>query len=214
MRSTTAVAVLLVLLLGLTGCGMGDRTAGGAPKVTTTEDSSGDVDAADLAAAMLLNAYDVGASVGATTRLTAHLDDVSACAVSSGAEASRIAAVARTWRPRTGGQVSQVLATFPPGTGAAVFKALRADKSGRSCVRPAPGFHRELGQVVAAVPAGDQSAWCYVVLADKGRGKVCTTYVRRGDVITGVQTLGTDARMVKLVTAQLAALAFIRVGSS
>lgn len=214
MRSTTAVAVSLALVLGLTGCGMGDRTSGDSPKVASTEDSGGNVDAADLAAAMLLNAYDVGAAVGAATRLTAHLDDVSACAVSSGAEASRIAAVARTWRPRTGGQVSQVLATFPSGTGAKVFKALRADKSGRSCVRPAPGFHRELGQVVATVPAGDQSAWCYVVLADKGRGKVCTTYVRRGDVITGVQTLGLDPRMVKSMTARLAALAITRVSTT
>lgn len=213
MRRTAVPAALLALLAALgtlSGCGYGDRPAR-ADATASPDDTTGQVDPADLAAAMLLNAYDVGASIGATTRLEAHLDDVSACAVSSGGEASRIAAVARSWKPRTGGEVSQVLATFPAGKATTVFAGLAADKAGKECVTPARGFRRELGQPVAGVAPANQSAWCYVVVADKGRGHVCTTYVRRGDGITGVEVLGTDARAVKMTTASLAAAAYARL---
>jgi hypothetical protein len=211
-RTTAAAAALLALLLGvLAGCGYGDRSPGSGSSPTASAESEGAVDPADLAAAMLLNAYDVGAATGATTRLTAHLDDVSACAVSSGGEAIRIAAVARTWRPRGGGEISQVLATFPAGKAAKVFTSLASDKAGRTCVTPARGFRRELGQPVAGVVPANQSSWCYIVLADKGRGHVCTSYVRRGDAITGVEVLGTDARSVKMTTAALASIAYTRL---
>ena len=213
MRRTAVPAALLALLAALgslTGCGAGDRPAHSASTVSP-DDTNGAVDPADLAAAMLLNAYDVGAALGATTRLDAHLDDVSACAVSSGGEAIRIAAVARSWKPRTGGEVSQVLATFPAGKAPSVFAGLARDKAGKDCVAPARGFRRELGQPVVGVAPVNQSAWCYLVLADKGRGHVCTTYVRRGDAVTGVEVLGTDPRSVKMTTASLAALAYARL---
>lgn len=213
MRRTAVPAALLVVLVAvgsLAGCGYGDRPA--QPGSTASpDDTNGAVDPADLASAMLLNAYDVGASLGATTTLDAHLDDVSACAISSGGESIRIAAVARTWKPRAGGEVSQVLATFPAGKSQAVFTGLASDKAGKDCVTPARGFRRELGQPVSGVGPAEQSAWCYIVFADKGRGHVCTTYVRRGDAITGVEVLGTDARSVKMTTASLAALAYARL---